>query len=232
MPTSRDIVNDEAGMRPLLIASLGNPGSNYANTLHSAGHILLNTLSANFGGPVSGQPGYGNAPVAHCTHSQSLQPKNSETEQQLFIPITFYRSPSYMNVSGPSLAKAWRTFGAQNTADPAAVGSSPSPASLMKEPRLVILHDELELPLGKFKVSSGKGRSARGHNGLKSVMEQQCLKGIVITRVGVGIGPRPQSRDPEAVAKYVLGKMKEVERERVGGLAGPVLNAIEKECLR
>ena len=219
-------------MRPLLIASLGNPGSSYANTLHSAGHVLLSSFTSNFGVSSSIQPGYGTSLVARSTHLPFPAGKNSETERQQLIPVIFYRSPSFMNTSGPPLAKAWRTFGAENTANPVAAAASDSAGALMKDPRLVILHDELELPLGKFKVSSGKGRSARGHNGLKSVMEQQCFKDVVVTRVGVGIGPRPQSRNPEAVAKYVLGKMKEAEREKIENLAGPVWGVIEKECLR
>merc|ERR1711939_974992 len=34
---------------PLLVCSIGNPGTTYANTLHSAGHTVVNSLAAHLG---------------------------------------------------------------------------------------------------------------------------------------------------------------------------------------
>lgn len=48
------------------------------------------------------------------------------------------------------------------------------------------------------------------------------MKALEFTRVGVGIGPRPQSREPDVVAKYVLGRMTERQRGLIEGLAGEV----------
>lgn len=76
--------------------------------------------------------------------------------------------------------------------------------------RLVIVHDELEVPLGKIKVT--KGGSAKGHNGLKSCITS--FGGKEFWKVGVGIG-RPSSRESKAVADYVLKKMTLVETEKV-----------------
>lgn len=80
--------------------------------------------------------------------------------------------------------------------------------------RLVVVHDELEKPLGSLSVKAGKGLSARGHNGLKSCL--QLLGETEWTRVGVGIG-RPVSRDSNVVANYVLKKMSPAERGKVEG---------------
>lgn len=99
-----------------------------------------------------------------------------------------------MNVSGKGVKKAWTEFERQIRAEG-------------REPRLVVLHDELESALGKVSVKDG-GASARGHNGLKSI--QASLGDVKWWRVGVGIG-RPESREPDVVVRYVLKKMNGVE---------------------
>ena len=85
----------------------------------------------------------------------------------------------------------------------------------------MVLHDELESPLGRVKVKTGG--SVRGHNGLKSVVEKLGAKEFV--RVGVGIG-RPNSRKPEDVMRYVLRKISQEEMAAVSEAAGEVLEIL------
>lgn len=103
-----------------------------------------------------------------------------------------------MNVSGPAVAAAWKTY------------LKGLPSEDRANAKLVVVHDELESPLGRIKVKHGG--SARGHNGLKSVTSS--LGGMAYTRVGVGIG-RPESRESRDVANYVLRKMTQVEMKKV-----------------
>lgn len=117
-----------------------------------------------------------------------------------------------MNVSGPPLRRAWAYF----------LRNLPSDAQ-RQSARLVILHDELESPLGRVKIKSGSGTSARGHNGLKSIAAERDLAGCV--RIGVGIG-RCESREKEDVARYVMRKMTARERETVERAAGEVMGAL------
>lgn len=87
----------------------------------------------------------------------------------------------------------------------------------------MVLHDELESPLGRVKVKT-RGGSVRGHNGLKSVVER--LGGAKeFVRVGVGIG-RPNSRKPEDVMRYVLRKISQEEMAAVSEAAGEVLEIL------
>ncbi len=67
--------------------------------------------------------------------------------------------------------------------------------------QIIVVHDELELPFGeiKFKI----GGSAKGHNGLKSIIQ---YTGQDFHRLRVGIG-RPINR--EDVPHYVLAPFKE-----------------------
>ena len=103
-----------------------------------------------------------------------------------------------MNVSGPAIASAWKTF------------LRDLPSDDRKWAKLVVVHDELEGRLGEIKVKFGG--SARGHNGLKSCVKS--LGGMAFARIGVGIG-RPESRSSDDVAAYVLKKMSAVELQKV-----------------
>ncbi len=70
--------------------------------------------------------------------------------------------------------------------------------------RIVVVHDEIDLPFGEVKVRQGGGLA--GHNGLKSLKRE--LGGADFHRVRVGVG-RPDSTDPDIVAGYVLGRFAE-----------------------
>jgi peptidyl-tRNA hydrolase, PTH1 family len=67
--------------------------------------------------------------------------------------------------------------------------------------RLLVIHDEIDLPFGDVRVRLGGGLA--GHNGLKSLKRE--LGGTDFHRVRVGVG-RPDSTDPEIVSSHVLGK--------------------------
>jgi PTH1 family peptidyl-tRNA hydrolase len=70
--------------------------------------------------------------------------------------------------------------------------------------RILVLHDEIDLPFGEIRVRLGGGLA--GHNGLKSLKRE--LGGSDFHRVRIGVG-RPDSTDPDIVAAYVLGKWRQ-----------------------
>jgi PTH1 family peptidyl-tRNA hydrolase len=92
----------------------------------------------------------------------------------------------FMNRSGKSVAAALRAY-------------------RLGVERLIVVHDEIDLPFGQLRVRTGGGTA--GHNGLKSLAE---LVGTDYHRVRIGVG-RPLSRDPDAVADYVLARFEEPE---------------------
>jgi PTH1 family peptidyl-tRNA hydrolase len=75
---------------------------------------------------------------------------------------------------------------------------------------IVVVHDELEKPLGN--VSLKIGGSARGHNGLRSIIE---TIGKDFWRLRFGIG-RPEHK--EMVSQYVLSRFSPEEEDQLGGL--------------
>jgi PTH1 family peptidyl-tRNA hydrolase len=83
-------------------------------------------------------------------------------------------------------------------------GRSVGPArSAFKVPldRVLVLHDEIDLPFGEIRVRLGGGLA--GHNGLKSLKQELGSADFARVRVGVG---RPPTTDPERVAAYVLSR--------------------------
>jgi PTH1 family peptidyl-tRNA hydrolase len=74
--------------------------------------------------------------------------------------------------------------------------------------RVVVLHDEIDLPFGEVRSKLGGG--VAGHNGLKSLRDG--LGSAEFWRVRAGVG-RPDSTDPEIVSAHVLGRFSEPKGE-------------------
>lgn len=78
---------------------------------------------------------------------------------------------------------------------------------------LVVIHDDLDLPFGSFKISFNK--SAGGHRGVESIIK--AIKTQAFTRIRIGISPTTPSgklkkpRGEEAVGRHILGKFKPAE---------------------
>src|SRR4051812_29537282 len=74
--------------------------------------------------------------------------------------------------------------------------------------RLVVVHDELDLPFGTLRLKRGGGPG--GHNGLRSL--ERSLGNREYLRVRVGIGRPPGRQDP---AEYVLRDFAPAERKEL-----------------
>jgi PTH1 family peptidyl-tRNA hydrolase len=88
--------------------------------------------------------------------------------------------------------------------------------------RVVVLHDEIDLPFGEVRSKLGGGLA--GHNGLKSMGEG--LGGGDFWRVRAGLG-RPPSSAPEDVSAYVLSSFSESDEE-VRGLIRDAADEAER----
>jgi PTH1 family peptidyl-tRNA hydrolase len=76
---------------------------------------------------------------------------------------------TYMNKSGESVGMLVRRYGIEDL------------------DKLVVVHDELDLEPGRFKVKIGGGLA--GHNGLKSIRDHLKSTDFVRLRIGVGKAP-------------------------------------------
>jgi PTH1 family peptidyl-tRNA hydrolase len=85
---------------------------------------------------------------------------------------------------------------------------------------IVIVHDELDLPLGRLKVKDGGGLA--GHNGLRSL--KQHLHSDAFLRVRIGVG-KPPSKDRGA--DHVLRRISKKERAELDVIVQEAADAVE-----
>ena len=87
------------------------------------------------------------------------------------------------------------------------------PFSVKKLKNLVVVYDDLDIPVGSLKVSFN--RSSGGHNGLESVIKRVKSKEFVRIRIGVSphtpTGKLKKPSGEDAVLKFLLGTFKEDE---------------------
>jgi peptidyl-tRNA hydrolase, PTH1 family len=187
-----------------VIVGLGNPGRRYAGTRHNVGFLVADLL-AQRGGMRLAKSSRLRADIAEGR----LGPLPG-TRVVLAKPLTF------MNDSGAAVAGVVRFY----AGDLAAAGSLD---------RLIVVHDEIDLPFGSLRVKSGGGDN--GHNGVKSVRASLKSGDFKRVRVGVGRPARTGSGAPEAerpdTADWVLSTFSAAERAQLPELVERAADAVE-----
>ena len=107
---------------------------------------------------------------------------------------------SYMNTSGGPVSALVKFYG-------------------IEPERLIVVHDELDLPFDTVKLKQGGGHG--GHNGLRDISK---ALGPDYLRVRVGVGRPPGRQDP---ADFVLKDFSGTERQTLGILLGDAADAVE-----
>ena len=159
-----------------IIVGLGNPGTEYENTRHNTGRIMIGLIE-----------------------------KKLDTKQK----IKFVTPDTFINNSGKAIAPLIKT------------------KKDLKD--LVVIYDDIDLPLGKIKISFN--RSSGGHNGLNSVIK--ALKSEEFLRIRVGISPATpkgvvkKPKGEKAVINFILGEYKKSELEMLKKLSKKVADAVE-----
>lgn len=116
------------------------------------------------------------------------------------IPIILLKPDTFMNVSGPGVA-AWL----------GAVGLPPE--------RLVVVQDDLDLPLGRLRVTQSAGPG--GHRGVLSIQGALGIQDFPRVRVGIG---RPQ--EGEDAAERVLEEFTPEELPAVAEMVDRAAGAV------
>ncbi len=159
-----------------LVVGLGNPGTEYENTRHNTGRIVVDLVE------------------------KKLEDK---------LKIKFLTPDNFMNNSGKAVA--------------------PLIKSKKDLKDLVVIYDDIDLPLGKMKISFN--RSSGGHNGLNSVIK--ALKSEEFLRIRIGVSqatPKGVVKKPKgekAVINFILGEFKKPELEILKKLSKKVAEAVE-----
>lgn len=147
------------------------------------------------------------AVLVAARHGERLRPEKGTRSEvaQLRVPaglVAVAVPQTYMNESGMAVSALVRRYGVSDLT------------------RLVIVHDELDLPSGRVKVKVGGGTA--GNNGLKSIHAHLHDPGYVRVRIGIG---KPPGRQPGA--DYVLHRPGKVEREVLDVAVEVAADAVE-----
>lgn len=187
-----------------LIVGLGNPGREHEGTRHNVGFAVAEELARRFDLPKPRERFKGRLAEGRA----SVPPGASPTGQASARPprVAVLRPQTYMNDAGRSAGPARGAY-------------------KLPIERVLVLHDEIDLPFGEIRVRQGGGLA--GHNGLKSLRRE--LGGPDFWRVRIGVG-RPDSTDPEIVASYVLSRFAESDGE-VSALVARAADAAETVLL-
>lgn len=108
---------------------------------------------------------------------------------------------SYMNVSGGPVAALLRFY-------------------KVEPERLIVIHDELDIPFDSIKLKSGGGHG--GHNGIRDIAAAIGVPDF--TRVRVGIG-RPPGR--QSASDFVLRDFGAAERKALPNVLSDAADAVE-----
>lgn len=143
------------------IIGLGNPGEKYQNTRHNVGSMVVEEIAKR----ILGQDTTPKFEALKKAHVEIF--KTSDV-------ILARSSDYYMNESGKAVVALLNYFN---------IG----PQSLRKEDskwtNLVIIHDDLDIVLGSYKIQFGKG--PRDHNGLLSIYQHLKTNQFWHVRVGI-----------------------------------------------
>jgi PTH1 family peptidyl-tRNA hydrolase len=137
-----------------------------------------------------GNPGEEYAQSRHNTGRMAVENYKLQTNSK---KVKIIDSGEFMNNSGRAVAKHVKSKKAAHD--------------------LIVVYDDIDLPLGTIKISWDKGSG--GHRGLESVVK--ALKTKEFTRVRIGIAPTTPSgkiRKPsgeKAVLDFILSKFKQSE---------------------
>lgn len=166
-----------------IIAGLGNPGEEYTNTRHNAGRIILENIRKVF------EKG---SDFSDWEKDKKLKAVASEGKVGK-KKVLLIEPDNFMNNSGSSL--------------------KPLIPDKKKANELIVIHDDLDLPIGKYKITFNRGSG--GHKGVESIIKNIKTEGFVRYRIGISpVTPSGKMKKPKGekdVTSLILGKFRDKE---------------------
>jgi PTH1 family peptidyl-tRNA hydrolase len=192
------------------VVGLGNPGSEFVGSRHNAGSEVVALLAERHAGRLKAEKGL---------RAQVGAVRIGDHPVLLAVPQTF------MNESGQAVAPLVRRAGIDQPRHAEQPDPRGGPAADRSAPgglasRLIIVHDELDLPSGRVKVKSGGGNA--GNNGLRSIESHLHTNEYLRVRIGIG---KPPGR--EAGAAHVLKRPGAAERALIAVAIEEAADAVE-----
>ncbi len=94
--------------------------------------------------------------------------------------------------------------------------------------KLIVIHDDLDLPLGSIRISFNRGSG--GHRGVESIV--RAIKTEAFVRIRVGVSPQTASgktkkpKGEEKVVNFILKKFKDDELKELKKVSKKIAEAI------
>jgi len=185
------------------IVGLGNPGAEYEQTRHNMGRVMLEAFAK--------------------TNDFSEWTPDKKTKALLSEgkvgkdKVLLLEPESFMNNSGESLKKI---------KDLRFKLSGKGKDKITEVTNLAVIHDDLDIPFGKFKISFNK--SSGGHRGVESIIKTLKTQAFVRVRIGIAQSQAAvrKSQDELAVEKIILGKFKPAEIDELKRLSKKISEAL------
>lgn len=187
------------------VFGLGNPGDEYQKTRHNVGYQAIDALTKEL-----------------TNQDFSLLSREHHKTKSLFCrvgDVFLAKSLTYMNETGEAVLGVLDYF----DKDLVTVLKSNSPAGSSEKPQLIVIYDDLDIPLGQWKLQFGKGPKV--HNGLNSIRQHVGSDQFLHVRIGIDgrQGARHQSgRD------YVLTPFYGEEQQQIADALKDVCTSLRQ----
>jgi PTH1 family peptidyl-tRNA hydrolase len=184
-----------------IIVGLGNPGKKFKKTRHNLGFIVVESLRSKF-------KNFSNWKKSKKFLSEISEGKIDEERVILVKPQTF------MNNSGKAVKSLIRNFLLNKAM-----------AELSRH--LFIIHDDIDIPIGKFKISIGRGSA--GHKGVQSIINEIGTEEFVRFRIGIGTESNKAANNRTASNRkdFVLQRFSKKEEKALKEVIKKACQAIE-----
>lgn len=116
--------------------------------------------------------------------------------------VVLAKPQTHMNLSGESVSRLVKRFN-------------------ISLDDLIIIHDDLDLPLGKIRLSQGS--SSGGHKGINSIIKELGSRDFIRLRVGIG---RPAGVSEDEIIAYVLSDFTAEQKQAIAPVIPKVTEAI------
>jgi peptidyl-tRNA hydrolase, PTH1 family len=219
-----------------LIVGLGNPGTKYEKTRHNVGFEVLNALAQK----------HFSSSFQINTRANAFVLEDTWNEE----PIALAKPQTFMNNSGKAIRILYRKYKIKdwlssipgtfkieqkhfqnssgvfvNPFKQTKRGSSGTSLSSWKIERakryIIVVHDDIDLPLGKIKISLGA--SSGGHKGIESIIQEIKTQNFARVRIGI----QPDRGKPQNVEEFVVQKFTPQETPIVAQTVQNAIHALQ-----
>lgn len=177
-----------------LIVGLGNLGKKYEKTRHNIGFQVIDEFQNK-----------NNFPLFKLEKIFLSEISKGVINNEKIILV---KPRTFMNLSGKAVKILVKNFFKR--------------ISLSKiSKNLFVIHDDIDLPLGKIKISVNRGSG--GHKGIESIIKELKTRNFVRFRVGI----QPKTNKPKNIENFVLGKFNKREEKIIKEIIKKTSEAIE-----